>query len=196
MNTTNNTKQPYDLLSEEFADFALDETEEFADLTDRAEVSVTANGQTFRAKVLGFGSSYKDDDHSHPLGLPPVEKCSSCRWADVAILRMDEPAGYTEDMILEPATRTYVLALMGKSTVTGEKHRLKIVFSTDPMSVFRGMFVPSRGPRSGPADKKIPVPNAVAFRRASAVDAGLNTVLQENEAVVPDPAPEGSYQDF
>ena len=193
---SNTPDQPYNILSDEFADFALDEVDEFEELSDRAEVPVTANGQTFHAKVLGFGSSYKEDDHSHAPGLPPVEKCSSCRWADVAILRMDEPVGYTEDMIREPATRTYVLALMGKSVVKGEKHRLKIVFSADPMSVFRGLFVPSRGPRSGPADKKIPVPNAVAFRRAAHVDFRLNKVLEENEAVVPDPAPEGSYLDF
>lgn len=192
----NHPDQTFDLLSEDFADFALDEVEEFEDLADRAEVSIQANGQTFRAKVLGFGSSYKEDDHNHAPGTPPVEKCSSCRWADVAIMRMDEPAGYTENRDYEPATRTYVLATMGKSVVRGEKHRLKLVFTTDPMKVFRGLFVPTRGPQSGPTDKKIPFPNAVALRRAAAIDSRLNTVLEENEAVVPDPEPSGSYLEF
>ena len=193
---SNTRPDPIDLLSESFADFALDEVEEFEELSDRTEVEITANGQNFHAKVLGFGSSYKDDDHSHPIGLPPVEKCSSCRWADVAILRIDEPGGYTEDMIREPATRTYVLALMGKSVVKGEKHRLKIVFTSDPMSVFRGLFVPTRGKNSGPTDKKIPLPNAVALRRAAKMDFGLNKVLEDHESVVPDPQPEASYLEF
>jgi len=188
--------QPLDILSEDFADFALDEVEEFELLSDRTEVPVIANGQTFYAKVLGFGSSYKEDDHSHAPGLPPVEKCSSCRWADVAIMRMDESSGYTEDMILEPATRTYVLATMGKSVVKGEKHRLKLVFTTDPMKVYTGLFVPTRGKNSGPTDRKIPFPNAVAFRRSAKVDHVLDQVLQDHAILVPDPPPEGSYQDF
>lgn len=187
----------YDILSEEFADFALDEVEEFADLADRAEVKVTANSQRFDAKVLGFGSSFKlDASHSHPPGTRPVSgvSCPACRWADVAILRIDEHGGYTEDRIPEPATRTYVLATMGKSVVDGEKPRVKLVFSTDPMEVLRNLFVPNR---SGGADtKKIPVPNAVAFRRAAAVDEQLDTVLHDHESVIPDPEPEGSYLDF
>lgn len=192
----NHPDQTFDLVSEDFADFALDEVEEFEDLSDRTEVPIRANGQIFRAKVLGFGSSYKEDDHNHAPGTPPVEKCSSCRWADVAILRMDEPAGYTEDRDYEPATRTYVLATMGKSVVKGEDHRLKLVFTTDPMKVFRGLFVPTRGKNSGPLDRKIPFPNAVAFRRSAVVDFKLNKVLEENEAVVPDPEPSGSYLEF
>jgi hypothetical protein len=179
--------EPYDILSEDFANFALDEVEEFAELADRAQVPVTANGQVFKCLVLGFGSSYKDDDHSHVPGTVPVEKCPSCRWADIAILSvpMEDASG-----------STYVIALMGKSVVPGEKHRLKIVFTADPAKVFQNLFVPSRGPRSGPADKKIPIPNAVAFRRAARVDEGLDAVLIANEIVVPDPQPEGSYQDF
>lgn len=179
--------QPYDILSEDFADFALDEVEEFEDLSDRTEVDVQANGQTFRAKVLGFGSSYKEDDHSHAPGmLPPREGCPSCRWADIAIMRMDSGEGPS----------SYVLATMGKSEVAGETHRLKIVFTSNPRKVLQGVFVNTKGPKSGPMDKKIPVPNAVAFRRAAAVDEELETVLRENEALVPDPAPEGTYQGF
>lgn len=191
------TDQPYDILSEEFAEFALDETEEFDILSDRAEVSVTANRQTFSAKVLGFGSSFKPEaSHSHPPGTRPVSgvTCPACRWADVAILRIDEPGGYTEDMIPERATRTYVLATMGKSVVEGEKPRVKLVFSADPMEVLRNLFVPNRA--GGPDAKKIPVPNAVALRRAAKVDTKLNTVLEDHEDVVPDPEPEGSYLDF
>jgi hypothetical protein len=189
--------QPYDILSEEFADFALDEVEEFDTLSDRAEVQVSANRQTFTAKVLGFGSSFKSEaPHSHPPKTRPVSgvTCPACRWADVAILRIDEPSGYTEDRILEPATRTYVLATMGKSLVDGEKPRVKLVFSDDPMEVFRNLFVPNRA--GGPNAKKIPVPNAVAFRRSAKVDTKLSTVLEDHEAVVPDPEPEASYQDF
>lgn len=177
--------QPHDILSEDFADFALDECEEFDALADRTHASITANGQTFNATVLGFGSSYKADvDHSHVPGTPPVEKCPACRWADVAILTM------------APDTAMYVLATMGKSLVPGEKHRLKIVFTADASKVFQGLFVPSKGPHSGPLDKKIPFPNAVALRRAARVDDALNAVLEANELVVPDPEPEGSYQDF
>jgi len=183
-----NTNDPLDILSEDFAEFALDEVEEFEDLADRTHALITANGQTFRAEVLGFGSSYKGEDaeHSHVPGTPPVGPCPSCRWADVAILALTD----------EEAKGTYVLALMGKTLVSGEKHRLKLAFSADPMQVFRNLFVPSRGPRSGPADKKIPIPNAVAFRRAAKVDQKLNTVLQDHQGVVPDPEPEASYLDF
>jgi hypothetical protein len=158
--------------------------EEFDSLDDRTYAVIAANGQTFRAEVLGFGSSYKgqDADHSHVPGTPPVGSCPSCRWADVAILRMEDGM--------------YVLALMGKTEVPGENPRLKIVFTSDAAKVFQGLFVPSRGPRSGPTDKKIPMPNAVAFRRAAEVDSALNAVLEINEALVPQPDPEDSYQAF
>lgn len=191
MNDTQPEPKPYDVLSEEFADFALDECGEFADLADRAEVSVTANRQTFNARVLGFGSSFKQDGHTHLPGTPPVrgERCPACRWADVAILRVDDTSA-------DPATLTYVLALMGKSVVPGESHRIRIVFTADPMEVFRNVFVPNRGPRSNGADRKIPFPNAVAFRHGAKVDAKLNQVLEDHEDVVPDPEPEGSYLDF
>lgn len=195
--TTPEPAQPYDILSEDFAEFALDEVEEFEDLTDRTEVAITANGQTFHAKVLGFGSSYKPEaEHSHPPGMMPVKGvgCPACRWADVAILRIDESGGYTEDMIREPATRTYVLVTMGKSLVPKETPRAKLSFTADPMGIFENLFVPNRS--AGPDAKKIPVPNAVAFRHAAKVDNVLDRVLQDHEILVPDPAPKGSYQDF
>lgn len=195
--TTPKPDQPLDILSEDFADFALDEVEEFALLSDRTEAAITANGQTFHAKVLGFGSSYKPEaEHSHPPGLMPVPGvgCPACRWADVAILRIDESGGYTEDMIREPATRTYVLVTMGKSLVPKEKPRVKLSFTADPMGIFANLFVPNRS--AGPDAKKIPVPNAVAFRRSAKVDNALDQVLQSHEILVPDPEPEASYQEF
>lgn len=195
--TTPKPDQPLDILSEEFVNFALDEVEEFELLSDRTEVAISANGQTFYAKVLGFGSSYKPEaEHSHPPGLLPVRGvgCPACRWADVAILRIDEPGGYTEDMIREPATRTYVLVTMGKSLVPKETTRPKLSFTADPMGIFANLFVPNRS--AGPDAKKIPVPNAVAFRGAAKVDNALDQVLQDHEILVPDPEPEASYQEF
>jgi len=183
------TPKTLDVLSEEFADFALDEIEEFDSLADRSETLMEAAHQSFKARLLGFGSSFKDGAHTgHMPGTAPVrgERCPACRWADVAIMRVDT----CED------NHTYVLALMGKSIVPGEDHRIRTVWTEDPMEVLRNLFVPTRGPRANASGRKIPFPNAVAFRHAAKVDERLGKVLEEHGHLIPDPEPEAPYLEF
>jgi hypothetical protein len=168
-----------DVLSEDFADFALDEME----ATKRMGRSFTADGQTFIGRVLGFGSSYKDsEDHrGHIPGTPPKPgtRCSVCRWADVAI--------FETDVNVKDGHGMYAVATMGKSAVEGESQRLTMHWMRDAMGVLRSIAVPDRS--AGDASwtrKKIPMPNAIAFRYAAFADDAIAAVLEEYDDAVPD----------
>lgn len=162
--------QPIDLLSEEFADFALDEME----TTARIPRTFILKGQEFTAAVLGFGSSYSESGtHTgHMPGTAPIpgERCPACRWADVAILKTTPPA-----------SPMYLLALMGKSVVPGEENRIRSVWTTDPEEVLKNLEVPGRDG----APRKIPVPNARAFRYAAYANGPIREVLHEREDEIP-----------
>ena len=164
---------PLDLLSEEFTAFAKEEME----YEDREVEAFTAAGRPFEGVVLGFGTSFSPDktEHSgHPEGTPPVSgyPCSICRWSDIAILKTEPVDGKS----------FYVLATVGRTIVPGESDRLKTTWTTDPMGVFRRLFVPSRSGNP----PKIPNPNARAFRYAAEFDDGIQKVLEEYDETVPD----------
>lgn len=167
---SNTQAKPIDLLSEEFADLALDEM----DTTSRTPYQFTLKGQEFTAAVLGFGSSYSESgSHTgHMPGTAPIpgERCPACRWADVAILKTTDPA-----------SPMYLLALMGKSVVPGEEHRIRSVWTPDPEEVLKNLEVPGRDG----APRKIPVPNARAFRYAAYPDAPIREVLYQREDEIP-----------
>jgi hypothetical protein len=176
-----------DLLSEDFADFALDEIKE-ATFTERTAALMSANGQEFRAVVLGFGSSYPmedDEEHTHMPGTLPIPgvSCKMCRWVDVAILRVLPTEANAEGM--------YLVAPMGKSRVPGENQRIRTAWTTDALRVMENLYVKGKDGRS----RKLPIPNAIAFRRAAKVDAGIRAVCEEFDAAIPDPDPLGEDEE-
>lgn len=197
--------QVMDILSEDFAEFALDEIEEAPRLADRTAVTLSVLGQMINAQVLGFSSSYREGPGTthtgHMPGTPPNPQigCSACRWADVAILSVWPVNGQRP-----AATPSYLVALMGKSEVPGEEHRLRTVWTTDPLEVLKGLFVGNRGNRGhgpatrsrfapsdavGSANTKLPYTNAMAFREAAKVDPGVQRVCEVHDSAIPSPEP-------
>src|SRR5688500_5399723 len=182
MNDTDTATEPLDLLSEDFADFALDEME--ADT--RTLTNFTVEGQEFEGSLLGFGSSYSaTGTHTgHMPGTTPAPRirCAACRWADVAIMRVE-----SDDNV-----PLYLVATMGKSDIDGEDQRIKTVWTPDAFEVLTAL--PVTGRNGAPA--KIPFPNATAFRYAAHVDRGIKTVLDEHDDAIPDYADKGSSLGF
>lgn len=172
MNDIGTTTEPLDLLSEDFADFALDEMER----TRRTRAWFTVEGQEFEGKLLGFGSSYSTNGtHTgHMPGTTPAPRvrCAACRWADVAILRVE-----SDDNV-----PMYLVATMGKSDIEGEDQRIKTVWTPDAFEVLSALPVSGRDGRS----TKIPFPNATAFRFAAFADPAIKTVLDEHDDAIPD----------
>lgn len=186
---TENTEKPLDVLSEAFADFALDEMES----PTRAPRRFLLKGQEFNGVVLGFGSSYSEagTHKGHIPGTVPAagERCSACRWADVAILRTDLQAD---------GKTMYAILAMGKSAVPGESNRIRDTWTTDPLDVLRNMAVSGRDHRTEvhSSYRRIPVPNAIAFRYAAYADAEIKAVLDEHDDAVPDFHDKGLGQRF
>ena len=116
----------------------------------------------------------------------PKGSCSRCRWTDTAIMwaqpvEWEEPHGFKA-----LAPWQYVFVSMGKSIVSGEKQYNTVVWTTDPLDVFRQLFVPTKKDfRHDTGSKAIPPHNAVAFRDASSVDEHLDNVLAQHEPLVP-----------
>lgn len=176
-----------DVLSEEFADFALDEIKE-ATFTERTAVLFSANGQEFRAVVLGFGSSFQTGEEvrhtDHIPGTPPQlgTRCNACRWADIAILKT-----VTEDK----TPGLYAVILMGKSEIPGETQRLRTAWTKSPMEVLESLYVRGKDGKS----RKLPLTNAIAFRRAGKVDTGIRSICEEFDAAIPNPEADDDGQD-
>lgn len=171
----------YDLTSEDFADFALDEMER----TSRTTVRFALEGQEFIGMVLGFGSSYATSNtHTgHMPGTTPPQgvRCSACRWADIAILRAQVP---------DADTTMYAIMKMGKSEIEGEATRIATVWTEEAFQVLQNITVSGASldgsGRSHTSARRIPMPNAIAFRYAAFADAGIKTVLDEWDEAVPD----------
>lgn len=173
------TTEPTDVRSEDFA--RLMETYPFPQDVDgidelpRVVFTADDNGSTFTARVLGFGSSYRESHVNHQPGTPLERgvRCSGCRWTDTAILKSD--------------TGHYVFVSLGKSAIEGEWQRSAVIWTEDPKEVLRKMFVPTKkefvrdtGPMS------IPPHNADAFRQAAHADDALGALLEEYETVIPE----------
>lgn len=178
----------YDLTSEDFADFALDQMDE----RERTPARFTFEGNEFEGMVLGFGSSFSDDaTHTgHMPGSPPKRgnKCSACRWADVAVFRA---------RVGNSDTPMYAVISMGKSLIEGEETRIKQSWTEEALAVLEALYTNAKPVRNGDdgedteppvthAGRRIPVVNAIAFRYAAFVDAGIRTVLEEWDDAVPD----------
>lgn len=181
----------YDITSEEFADLALDEM----DQTTRATYTFSVEGQEFDGMVLGFGSSYATSNtHTgHMPGTTPPKgvRCSACRWADVAIFRARVP---------ESDTTMYAVMLLGKSDIEGEATRVKPIWTEEAFEVLQHITV-SGASQEGrgtvhTSARRIPMPNAIAFRYAAYVDAGIKAVLDEWDDAVPDYKEKSTGQRF
>lgn len=187
---TENTIKPLDVLSEEFADFAWDEME----AQTRTPKRFLLKGQEFNGVILGFGSSYSETQthKGHIPGTPPnpEERCSACRWADVAIMRTDLKASDGKTM--------YAILAMGKSVVDGESHRVRDTWTTDAFDVLKNMAVSGRNRHTEvhSSYRRIPMPNAMAFRYAAHVDPEIRSVLDEHDDAVPDFNDKGIGQRF
>jgi hypothetical protein len=171
----------YDLTSEDFADFALDQMDE----NTRTPARFKLEAQEFDGMVLGFGSSYATSNtHTgHMPGTTPPQgvRCSACRWADVAILRAKVP---------NSDTTMYAVMLLGKSDIEGEATRVKPIWTEEAFEVLQHITV-SGASQEGrgtvhTSARRIPMPNAIAFRYAAFVDAGIKTVLDEWDDAIPD----------
>jgi hypothetical protein len=177
MSTTDNTA-PLDLLSDEFADFAEAELENERPKSGRFIVEE----QEFTGRVLGFGSSRSETDRhtGHMPGTRPAGKvrCGTCRWADVAIMRVE-----SDDNV-----PMYLVATMGKTMVPEEDQRVTTTWTADALEVLHAVVVAGRN--GTPA--KIPYPNAAAFRSAAEADDGIDAVLERNEDIVPNYDPRES----
>lgn len=162
----------YDVTSVEFSAFAADEM----NWEDRTPAKFICGEYELDGMVLGFGTSRDSKGHNeHPAGTRPPEgvRCSACRWAEIAVLFV---------RVGESTTPTYAILKMGKSVLEGEDTRVKTFWSEDAMSVLESLYV------SGPngANRRIPLPNASAFRLAAEVDAGIKAVLDDWTDAIPE----------
>lgn len=179
---SNTDLELYELTSERFADFALDQMDE----RERTAARFTFEGNEFTGAVLGFGSSFSEDGtHTgHMPGFPPASRvrCSACRWADVVIFRA---------AVGDADTSMYAVMSMGKSAIPGEGTRVRQAWTEEAFSVLEALYVNKPGQETedgevtAPAARRIPMPNAIAFRYAAYIDAGIRTVLEEWDDAVP-----------
>ena len=177
-----NTKV-YDLTSEAFADFALDQMDE----RERTPARFTFEGNEFTGIVLGFGSSFSESNtHTgHMPGVAPAPRvrCSACRWADVVIFRA---------RVGDSDASMYAVMSMGKSAIPGEDARVRQAWTEEAFSVLEALYVNKPGQDTDDTDdsasvaRRIPMPNAIAFRYAAYVDAGIRSVLEEWDDAVPE----------
>lgn len=173
------TTAPIDLRTEAFPDFMADYpyASEVGSIDDLPWQEFTADdeGTTFRARVLGFGSSYRKTHLNHIPGVKPGKgvRCSGCRWTDTAILNADDGQ--------------YVFVSSGKSAIEGEWQRDTVIWTSDAIDVLRKLFVPTKsGFRRDTGATAIPPHNAVAFRDAACVDPALADLLDRYSAVIPE----------
>lgn len=169
-----------EITSKVFAVFAAQEME----YEDREQARFTLNGQEFAGSVLGFASSRATtDEHKHnPMTPPPPGiRCSACRWAEVVILKTDVAAN---------GKQLYAVFTLGQTVIPDEEVRVSETWTSDPVDVLRSLMVSSpanhdeRG-RTHSTYRRIPFPNAVAFRYAAEVDKPLEAVLDEYDDAIP-----------
>lgn len=173
----------FDVTSEAFVDAVMEQPDP-ADITSvyqLPELTITDGNDTFTARVIGFGTSYREGHKDHRPGTKPDKRCAACRWSDVAIMRPVDA-----DM--------YVVAVMGKSALDGEECRKRIYWVEDAMSVLRNLTVRGRSDATRPAveGRQLPNPNAMAFREAAEVDAGIRAIVEEFDDAIPHPLPDSA----
>lgn len=181
-----------DLRTEAFADFMADypyasEVDKLEDLPVQ-RFTADDNGEVFDARVIGFASSYKGESHlNHAAGTRPPGSCSKCRWTDTAILWAQPLEDAGEGRFMPLAPWQYVFATFGKSIVPGERQFNTVIWTDDPETVLRRLFVPTKDHFSRTTEAKaIPTHNAAAFRDAASVDTALAGLLERYGALIPE----------
>lgn len=199
----NNPTEPIDVRTEAFADFMADYP--FASEVDSREdlpVQMLIADDTrapFQARVLGFGSSYRESHVNHAPGARPAKgvRCSGCRWTDTAILWAQPLEWQGADIGYTPTSPwQYVYVTLGKSAIEGEWQKTTVVWTREAVDVLRKLFVKTKKDftrDTGPF--AIPPHNAVAFREAASVDAAMAALLEEYEAVIPQSRDSGGEVD-
>lgn len=126
----------------------------------------------FTGRLLGAATSESDFHTNHPGDFAAKgEKCSGCRWFEVAIYRRDAPRG-TGDPDVD-----YVVFTLGHTDVPGERLYGRITQVNSPFEVVEVLTVRRVGATFMPAQ------SSRALAQAAAVDAGLRDAYV-NRAVV------------
>lgn len=144
----------------------------------------------FLGAPLGAGTSYRED-HLHDRERTPYarrgDRCSACRWFEVAIYRRyntdgidletdpEYPRIYPLD---DPLPGDYVIHTVGASAVPGETRLSRISVTDSAYEVVELLTVRRRD-----EEPWIPAQSARALARASQVDAKLRDAYV-NRAVV------------
>lgn len=170
---------PVDVRSEAFADLMAEypfphEVERFEDLPQTV-LTAADEGDPFTARVIGYGSSYRESHLNHTPGTAPPKgvRCSGCRWTDTAILAADD--GH------------YVFVSLGKSAIPREWQRDTIVWTRDATEVLRKCFVPTKaGFSRDKGAKAIPPHNADAFRQAASINDEFASLLEQYADAIPE----------
>lgn len=140
----------------------------------------------FTGQLLGSGTS-RAEHHAHDEShaARPGEKCSACRWFEVAIYRryvdVDVRGVPSADLLkVETALgkRDYVVHTVGGSAVPGEDRRSRVSFTPSAFEVIELLTV---RPRDG--EPYIAQQSALALAQAAALDGELRDAYI-NRAVV------------
>lgn len=184
--------KPVDIRSEAFSNLMADypyasDVDALEELPLKLLTADDNAAELFQARVLGWGTSYRDSHYNHAPGTPPKGRCSGCRWTDTAIL-WAQPVEYEPGTGFRPIAQwQYVYVSLGKSQVHGEMQRDTIVWTDDPEVVLRSLFVPTKpGFRRDKGQVSIPRHNAAAFRDAACIDAAIGRLLDQYEPVIPE----------
>lgn len=128
-------------------------------------------------RLLGFASSHEEDhtDHRGEFADPTAgERCSACRWVDVAIydIREDPAANKRYRGAL------YLVHTVGRSDVPGEVDRPGLVKARNAPLVLEGLTQRSKTGRV-----YLTVPAGQAMAEASAYDEALARVWETRRVV-------------
>lgn len=128
----------------------------------------TAEGEeyAFTGLKLGFGTSRRTSHLHHPDHPPrPGTRCSGCRWTNTTIYWST-----TDDK--------YLVHIVGRSVLEGERDKIRTVWAEDPDSVLDGLLIsPPRHVDGGSLE--LPQPNAHALEEAAERDRELARVLKD-----------------
>lgn len=191
------TTNVIDLRGEDFAaDFMADypfasEVDELEDLPVQ-RFTADDSGALFDARVLGFGSSYRQTHLNHAPGTKPNGRCSGCRWTDTAILWAQPIEHVGEGRFMPTGPEQYLFASFGKSRIEGERRLDTVVWTDNPHDILRMLFVPTKPEfQRDTGAKAVPPHNAAAFREAAAIDSRLAALLHKYGQLIPEIDPTG-----
>jgi hypothetical protein len=130
----------------------------------------------FTGALLGHGTSHRDHHNHYPRRFAQRgEKCSACRWFEVAIYRRttahDDPTGVT-------LGHDYVIHTVGWSVIPGEQRLSRVQFTSSAFEIIEMLTV-----RHQDKEPFIAVQSARALAQAAGVDQAVRDAYI-NRAVV------------